>query len=107
MVQTIEVVGSLADLALAPTVRASVVVRVKFSPGGGLMFDGDAAPGVTVPDPDYVPTAYGGARTLVSDASWRQATGNLLRGLAWTADGVLIGVCQSGYTCLLLNVDVT
>ena len=39
--------------------------------------------------------------------SLRHATGGLVRGLAMTAHGVLIVVCQSGYTCYLLNPDAT
>ena len=31
----------------------------------------------------------------------------LVRGLAMTAHGVLIVVCQSGYTCFLLNPDAS
>ena len=39
--------------------------------------------------------------------SLRHATGGLVRGLAMTAHGVLIVVCQSGYTCFLLNPDAS
>jgi hypothetical protein len=94
----ISTTGVLSDIGIAAMIAPTAVASWKSG----------AKQWVAVADgPRLWLSKNAGTWTDVSNASWRQATGNLLRGLAWTADGVLIGVCQSGYTCLLLNVDVT
>ena len=39
--------------------------------------------------------------------SLRHATSGVIRGIAFTAHGVLVIACQGGYSCYLLDPDAT